>query len=56
MCNTLVEIDIYLPLSVLLTIPSGGGLSGLGGMTSGVFFWGIAAFGISGTSKILVFS
>lgn len=41
---------------MLSSLPSGGGLSGLGGMASGIFFWGTAAFGTSGTLKILVVS
>lgn len=43
-------------VQIVSVLPSGGGLSGLGGIASGTFFSGIAAFGTSGALKILVFS
>ena len=47
---------IFLSSMLALTLPAGGGLSGLGGITSGTFFSGTAAFGTSGTVERLVFS
>lgn len=41
---------------IVSLLPSGGGLSGLGGRASGTFLSGTTAFGTSGALKILVFS